>query len=99
MDLFYRGLFGEAVITNETLNTMLDMDSGVFGFRYGLGLLEMVNESYPTDLRYGFGGDGLFYRTAAFHDPDKDRTVAVFTSIGDQQPLLWRAIEWANKQP
>jgi D-alanyl-D-alanine carboxypeptidase len=98
MDLFYRGLFSEAVITDETLSEMLDMNSGVFGFRYGLGLLEMVNEAYPDDLLYGFGGDGLFYRTAAFHDPNKERTVVVFTSIGDQQELLWRAIGWANSQ-
>ncbi|MGI9584962.1 MAG: serine hydrolase domain-containing protein [Acidimicrobiia bacterium] len=99
MDRFYRGLFGNEVVADQTLETMLEMSSGIFGFRYGLGLLEMVNDSYPDDVLYGFGGDGLFYKTAAFYDPAKDRTVAVFTSIGEQQSLLWQAIGWANSQP
>jgi CubicO group peptidase (beta-lactamase class C family) len=98
MDSFYRGLFGEELFSSQTLQQMLNVDSQVFGFRYGIGILEMVNDSYPDDLLYGFGGDGASYKTAAFHDPTKSRTVVVFTAVGSQQTLLWEAIDWANQQ-
>ncbi len=98
MDSFYRGLFGEELFSSETLEMMLEMDSTAFGFPYGLGILEMSNQSHPDDLLYGFGGDGGRYKTAAFHDPTKRRTVVVFTTFGSQQTLLWEAIDWANQQ-
>ena len=97
MDSFYRGLFSEGLFGAEILKQMLEMDSQVFGFRLGLGILEMVNDSYPDDLLYGFGGDGGSFKTAAFHDPAKSRTVVVFTAVGDQVSLLWEAIDWANQ--
>jgi hypothetical protein len=98
MDRFFRGLFGGDLFGPETLRLMLEMDSQIFGSRYGLGLLEMVNPSSPDDLLYGFGGDGVSYKTAAFHDPAKGRTVVVFTTHGEQLDLLWQAIEWTNEQ-
>lgn len=99
MDRFYRGLFGGELMGSETLESMLEMDSELFGFRYGLGLLEMVRPSASDDVLYGFGGSGnMAYATAAFYDPTRDRTVTVFTTRGDQVSLLWEAIVWANEQ-
>lgn len=98
MDRFLRGLFGGELLGSETLDMMLEMDSELFGYRYGLGLLEMVRASASDDVLYGFGGDGLRFKTAAFYDPTRERTVAVFTTRSDQVPLLWDAIVWANEQ-
>jgi D-alanyl-D-alanine carboxypeptidase len=98
MDSFYRGLFGEDLISDETLQSMIQMDSQVFGLRYGLGIMELVDESRPDDLLYGHGGDAGWYQTAAFHDPVKGRSVVVFTTYGNEYSLLFEAIDWANQQ-
>jgi D-alanyl-D-alanine carboxypeptidase len=98
MDAFYRGLFGGALLEDETLDDMLEMDNQLFGLGYGLGVGEMVDDAFPGDRLYGFGGEGGFYGTFAFHDPTKKRTVAVFTTFGSQITLFWQAVEWANQQ-
>ena len=98
MDSFYRGLFGEDLISDETLQSMLEMDSQLFGLRYGLGIMELFYEARPDDLLYGFGGDAGWYQSAAFYDPLKGRTVVVFTTYGGEYGLLFEAIDWADQQ-
>lgn len=98
MDRFYRGLLSGELISEHSLSEVLTMESELFGFRYGLGILEMTNEAWPDDVLYGFGGSTMTYSTAAFHDPTKNRTVAVFTTRGDQETLLWEVIAWANSR-
>lgn len=94
MDAFYRGLFGERLLSRSALDQMLTMDSELFEYRFGLGLLEMVDASSPDDVMYGFGGSGETYGTRAFHDPATGRTIVVFTTGDD---LLWEVVEWANQ--
>jgi len=98
MDSFYSGLFGGVLITDETLQSMIQMDSQVFGLGYGLGIMELADESRPDDVLYGHSGDAGWYQTAAFHDPVKGRSVVVFTTFGNEYSLLFETIDWANQQ-
>ena len=98
MGAFYRGLFGGALLEDETLDAMLDMDTLVFGLGYGLGIGDLTDEAFPDNNFYGFGGDGGFYGTMAFHDPEKKRTVAMFFTQGDRMNILWDLVAWANQQ-
>ncbi len=98
MGAFYQGLFHGGLLEEETLSEMLKMDGQVFGDGYGLGIGQLTNEAFPDENLYGFGGDGGFFGTMAFHDPDKKRTYAMFFTQGDRMTILWDMVAWANQQ-
>lgn len=98
MDAFFRALFASEIVSDEALADMLDLNQEVFGYRFGLGLIEMIHEDHPDDVLYGFGGSGDTYGTAAFHDPSTNRTVVVYTVGGDQIDIMWDAIDAVDDQ-
>jgi D-alanyl-D-alanine carboxypeptidase len=98
IDAFYRGLFNGDILEADTLAAMLQMDGELFGDGYGLGILQITNDAFPDERLYGFGGDGGFYGTMAFYDPGKQRTVAMFSTHGDQVNIFWDLVAWANDQ-
>lgn len=98
IDAFYRGLFSGAILEADTLAAMLEMDGELFGDGYGLGIGQITNVAFPDDRLYGFGGEGGFFGTMAFHDPDKQRTVAMFFTQGDRMNIFWDLVAWANNQ-
>ena len=98
IDAFYRGLFNGDILEADTLAAMLQMDGELFGDGYGLGIGEITSEAFPDERLYGFGGDGGFYGTMAFHDPDKQRTVAMFFTQGNRMNIFWDLVAWANDQ-
>ena len=97
IDAFYRGLFNGAIIEAGTLAAMLEMNGELFGDGYGLGIGQITNDAFPDERLYGFGGDGGFFGTMAFHDPDKQRTVAMFFTQGDRMNIFWDLVAWANQ--
>jgi len=98
LDAFYSGLFSGALVEDETLSDMLVMNGQLFGDGYGLGIGEITNDEFPDDRLYGFGGNGGFFGTMGFHDPDKQRTVALFSTFGNQLNLFWDLVAWGNQQ-
>jgi D-alanyl-D-alanine carboxypeptidase len=98
VDAFYRGLFNGAILEADTLAAMLEMNGELFGDGYGLGIGEITNDAFPDERLYGFGGEGGFFGTMAFHDPDKKRTVAMFFTQGHRLNMFWDLVAWANNQ-
>ncbi len=98
IDAFYRGLFNGDILEADTLAAMLQMNGELFGDGYGLGIGQISNDAFPDERLYGFGGDGGSYGTMAFHDPSKQRTVAMFFTHGDRIDMFWDLVAWANDQ-
>ncbi len=98
IDAFYRGLFNGDILEAGTLAAMLEMDGELFGDGYGLGIGQITNDAFPDERLYGFGGEGGFFGTMAFHDPGKQRTVAMFFTQGDRMNIFWDLVAWANNQ-
>jgi D-alanyl-D-alanine carboxypeptidase len=69
--VFLDGLFSGAVITEASLEEMLDTSSG--GGSYALGI-------YRAGRRWGHDGGIAGYLSAVFHDPTTGVTVAVLTN-------------------
>lgn len=98
IDAFYRGLFNGDILEAATLAEMLQMNGELFGDGYGLGIGQITNDAFPDERLFGFGGEGGSYGTMAFHDPDKQRTVAMFFTQGDRMNMFWDLVAWANNQ-
>jgi D-alanyl-D-alanine carboxypeptidase len=80
LDRFLTALFSYRLLDEATVADMTD-PRGELGYgSYGLGLL-----TYPYDCGDALGHDGAFagYRTAAFHNPEEDRSIVLMVNTGD----------------
>jgi D-alanyl-D-alanine carboxypeptidase len=95
LDTFMRALFEGDLLTEESLNEMMTVDSQVFGFDYGLGLGVVYPPNGGDQPMYGHWGD-FGWDAGALYDPEARRTVAVLVEGQGFSGAVWEAAIWAN---
>jgi D-alanyl-D-alanine carboxypeptidase len=96
LHIFMQALFGGDLLTEESLNEMMTLDSKVFGFDYGLGVGAPLYPSTGQERpMYGHWGSG--WEAGALYDPQAQRIVVALTEpnrgfLG----VVWAATGWAD---
>lgn len=88
LDRFLTALFSYRLLDEATVADMTDPRGEIGSGSYGLGLW-----AYPFDCGAALGHDGAFtgYSTAAFHNPDEDRSMVLM--VGRQSKSQRREVQ------
>jgi D-alanyl-D-alanine carboxypeptidase len=95
LDTFMRALFEGDLLTEESLNEMMTVDSQVLGFDYGLGLGVVYPPNGGDQPMYGHWG-AFGWQAGALYDPQSHRTISVLIPAQGFLGTVWEAANWAN---
>jgi D-alanyl-D-alanine carboxypeptidase len=95
LERFIVGLFDGDLLSAESLSTMLDMQSSVYGLPYGLGVAEIESPDGSERSLFGHWGTTNSFEAGVVHDPESHTTIVLFLAGGNYQTMLWDIADWA----
>ena len=94
LERFAVGLFDGSLLTQSSLNDMLERQSEVYGTPYGLGNGRIDQADTGRSL-YGHWGTTDF-EAGVMHDLETGTTIAVIVSASGFRKTVWQVADWAT---
>lgn len=95
LERFIVGLFSGNLLSAESLDTMLDMQSEVAGIPYGLGVGQIESTDGTDRSLFGHWGTTNVFEAGVVYDLESHATIVLILAGGSYTETLWQIADWA----